>query len=144
MWGYGADRMREIKFRVLDTLKKRYLAGTDRDSSYSTVPILMPWGKKLMLYQDKYECFAQVIDVGRYIWEQYTGLKDKNGKEIYEGDILEQWNDVLNRWESKVIITSIEDFYFKEQHEFNFMCGNDDYTIRGNIHDNPELLEGVE
>ena len=78
---------------------------------------------------------------------QYTGLTDKNGKKIFEGDILEgDLEDSLDpgaKWRSEIIWG-----------KFGWNCkGNkislpmDEYDIRegeviGNIHDNPELLKG--
>lgn len=80
---------------------------------------------------------------------QYTGLKDKNGIEIYEGDILE----LIDWWDDSV---SIHPVFYKnsafmcqrlddKEFPFFYLQGNDDlkdgYKIIGNIYENPELLE---
>ncbi len=81
--------------------------------------------------------YARIVDpktVG-----QYTGLKDKNGKEIYEGDKMDEWNKQgVVRWDSK-------------NAGFILDCGDLVYGIGvldwelteiiGNIHDNPELIQ---
>ena len=78
---------------------------------------------------------------------QYTGLKDKNGKEIYEGDIIDNGEGM-----ELTIVEYVEDmFHLKSTKYPNLSKGNYRLAtyvglgceIIGNIYENPELLSGV-
>ena len=78
--------------------------------------------------------------------EQYTGLKDKNGKEIYEGDILgDDWDSCFVQWCDKCKQDQIHTIAgcmacLGDIQWYEFATAKDVKVI-GNIHENPELLE---
>lgn len=78
---------------------------------------------------------------------EYTGLKDKNGKEIFEGDIVQQnYKDMYNQSQAFAgeVVYSDCVYWLKNGGEYIFLY--DEYRIYesvviGNIYENPELLE---
>ena len=138
--------MREIKFRAWDKSKAKYW-----------YDVLSEMGEN-DLYEDGERGEISMEMVGKcmergyssiLIFEQYTGLKDKNGKEIYEGDILKTvWGDIPveygeyeyeendghSHWTEKTI-----GFHY-DRHSLQTIYGEWNYEIIGNIHENPELI----
>ena len=70
---------------------------------------------------------------------QYTGLTDKNGTKIFEGDIVDYISsDVIGNPKTGTII--VEDM--TDYDTMIYLNHSDELQIIGNIHDNPELLGG--
>ena len=131
--------MREIKFRSWWKDTKRFL---DCDEWYMTCSGAKYLHYAVMPYKDD-----------NFIIEQYTGLKDKNSKEIYEGDIVKVNDDFdkygLNAGEIYEVYFNAGGFRCKPKYESSIARGDkgfwidngNDYEVIGNIHENPELLE---
>ena len=132
--------MREILFRGKRTdngewvegyyYKAKYCRTDDELCDYITVPHPKEYNEPSSHY---------IVDpdtVG-----QYTGLKDKNGTKIFEGDIGRRRDDIfLIDWsEEKAAFVMIFNDYICEILYLEEMW--DDAEVIGNIHDNPELLE---
>ena len=117
--------MRELKFRAWDNLEKRMRKA-----------VSLHWqGDKLV--SAKLEGDNEPIPIkGRLEIEQYTGLRGRNGAEIYEGDIVDFSSysecDYLDDAGPKV---------FKFPDDYAYLSSMDNLEVIGNVHENPELLK---
>ncbi|HAK1487395.1 TPA: hypothetical protein H1063_000380 [Listeria monocytogenes] len=124
--------MREIGFRAFVKSKKKMLPVTDLCFNETEAVGVSGCGNaKCTLCVDWYN-FDDVVLM------QYTGLKDKNGKKIFEGDIgWDEHNEcyrVVKFEEGKVL-------YVWENIAEDLQEVADGIEICGNIHENPELME---
>lgn len=117
--------MRDIKFRAWDSLGGKMYSWTE------------------LLNQNLKNIFTIPEQCG-YSIMQYTGLKDKNGKEIYEGDVVKVFTN--KEWRIGIIIYEHSGFTIDVTNNKELEYGRTSIIenlteVIGNIYDNPELLE---
>ncbi|MGM5473808.1 YopX family protein [Bacillus pumilus] len=134
--------MREIKFRAFEEHSQRMFYNVQSG---------------IYMDPDEFESFNDILGLARYKVMQFTGLKDKNGDEIYEGDTV--------RLRNESGFTSLGEVQFSDGcFEVKFQCGlavfngarhqytkyrdyvkvfasNHAIEVVGNIYQNPDLLE---
>ena len=127
--------MRELKYRMWNKKeKKMYQVGVlDFDDEKA--------------YMKNYLSYT----VSNYMFEdielmQFTGLYDKNGKEIYESDIVEVTRQCI--WEKGIVVFIDGCFFIKVSETLLalYECEPNNYELKaiGNIYENPDLLKGAD
>ncbi|OFI48843.1 hypothetical protein BG261_05490 [Floricoccus tropicus] len=141
--------MREIKFRAYSKEKCEMFKSEDVVSIDFTDKMIELYRSDDGLYENP-DSRWETLYLDELELMQYTGLKDKDGAEIYEGDIVS-----YNFFEFSFIGVVKNDCYcfyiedvFDDTHDFDDFVDTtngtpkcDDLIVIGNIYENPELLE---
>lgn len=119
---------REIKFRAWRKKSKEMCDVSEIDFTNSFVEL---WHDTTTDYTQNLLKDVELM--------QYTGLKDKNGKEIYEGDVVK-----FADWKPKVIefgTCGFIGFGLKNTEKFLMNYDSENLEVIGNIYENPDLLK---
>jgi uncharacterized phage protein (TIGR01671 family) len=138
--------MREIKFRAWHKeFKTMYwfdvINGMKHGIGSGYIP-MAPWGFPITISQ--YKDNLVPVDPMECELMQYTGLKDKNGKEIYEGDILEhnQKKFIVKNSTNKFVVVLKEVGSQTNWRDLEWCNNVSRYiVVIGNIYENPELVK---
>ena len=146
---------RDIKFRTWDTIKNCYTDAFELVSGSA-------FNRSVRIDFDTRSGTMELFTAAHYIIELGTGLKDKNGKELFDGDVVKYLDDCCRLVIAKV--KRFERFNMDDEGEPSIIAGfmlcdgiiedvsegelnkaidelGDSFEIIGNIHENPELLE---
>ena len=135
--------MREILFKAKAINRKDYYRSNYKDGDWV-------YGLITKQYNARYDFPATMtnengisgIEVDYKTLSQYTGLKDKNGKMIFENDILDYWENGKENIKQRLKVFYENGQFVVDHYAINLLNSrNMSSEIIGNIFDNPELLE---
>lgn len=124
--------MRELKFRAWYKSEKKMIYNIQNE-----------FEERIELGMD---CFSNYLNNDDFIVNQFTGRTDKEGKEIYEDDILliigqGYYRVTWDRDNCKFYLLPLEDYLDEMPLDRSWEI---DYEVEGNIHEDKDLLEYIE
>jgi uncharacterized phage protein (TIGR01671 family) len=130
---------REFRFRIWDNGRKEWIHGPGSEVNL--------FGETIMfgeLFRRPDDTMVSLDDLNNLVALQFSGLHDKSGKEIYEGDVVEWWDSygVPELGNDSFSTRAVVNF---EGGMFQPICGinPNEIEILGNIYSNPELLQEI-
>ena len=128
--------MQEIKFRAFDTRTKHFInLCREPEYCYDGYYFISPEnGAVVEVFNDQSDTYPSICEE-EFEVTQYSGVKDSNGKEIYEGDIIKKPNG-----EIEAVIFCDGVFCVKNKNHPLWRIANNCEVI-GNIYKNADLLE---
>lgn len=136
--------MRELKFRVWSKQYNSYVSTSDIYLRLDGEEFV---GSAFSMLLGTYSLGNIENASDDFVVEQYTGFIDKNGKEVYEGDIVEEYVTYSNG-STEDIVAPVEwdedEGCYAVALERLHSYDSSELEVIGNIHENPELLEKEE
>ena len=137
--------MRPIKFRLWDYANKKFLGNWDKENFYldidsGVVYKLKGYTRKGFFLRYKKEELEPLKSIKI---SQSTGMFDKNGKEIFEGDIVKNTNQTSMAYKDVTAVLYNEiiggfTVYFKDIEQYKKLGSFDSLEVVGNIYETPE------